>query len=337
MWGLPRSYLYDEDYTVEVKNRVVTTSALRYRTLWAVVSVYLYRSNDTTKATKGVTILDRDVVLSSFELIGNDAVMKSLFAAMCSCLEPAQACVLLDMSFEQEHRKRWVLIGKISHDMKQSCLPCHDELLRDLMRAMDNLPSSRRRSCGSCLDHLSRHTPDHRRYEITEFFLSTRWRPIRDRDKHLLGNWSKCWVAQVDNNWRMWADPGAIRLLIQYFPESYLLDQFDDILRVVGNTYLARKLYLRVVPFDLGKLERLRREDPVTYAYILVKLNKKLDDCEALHIFTQSRGNQDVGLLLWCYGRMGLWSVLNKIYGELSDGKRYLWYRESITELMSES
>jgi hypothetical protein len=71
---------------------------------------------------------------------------------------------------------------------------------------------------------------------------------------------------------------------------------------------------LKVVSFDSSKLNQIRRRDSITYTYILVKLNIKLDDNEALSIFEESKTDDRIGLLIWCFGQMGLWSVLQNIY-----------------------
>lgn len=284
--------------------------------------------------------MDRINFLSLFESIENDSILKSIFTAMVFCLEPNQACSILDVSFEQEYKKRLAILKKISHDIMIKYSDCHRELLSKLMGSLDNLPFNKRQSCGCCLTYLIDYVPDEDKQKIILFFLSSRWKPIRKRGyKYLLENWNDSWATQVEENWRKWADFGAARLLIDYFPESYLVDNFDILLPVLENTYFIRKFYLKVVSSDLSKLNQIRSRDLITYTYILVKVNIKLDDDEALSIFQESKTDDRIGLLIWCFGQMGLWSVLQNIYQNVDDlnQAQYQAVKERINRIKNEA
>ena len=264
--------------------------------------------------------MDRVNFLSTFKPIENDSTLKSIFSAMVFCLEPDQACSLLDVSFEQEYRKRLVILKKISHDIENQYSDCHTELLNRLMESLDNLLSNKRQSCGHYLTYLLNYVPDEIKHKIILFFLSSRWKSVRKRGyKYLLENWDDFWATQVEENWRKWSGFGAARLIIEYFPESYLVNNFDILLPILENTYFIRKFYLKVASSDSSKLNQIRSRDLITYTYILAKLNIKLDKNEALSILNESKADDRIGLLIWCFGQMGLWSVLQHVYQNIDE------------------
>ena len=259
--------------------------------------------------------MDHVNILSSFESIERDSILKSIFAAMVFCLKPDQACSFFDVSFKQEYKKRLAIMKKISHDIQCKYRDCHRKLLYKLMESIESLPSNKRQSCGYSITYLIEYIPYEDKEKVISFFLASQWKPIRNRGyKYLLQDWNDSWVSQIEENWNKRADFGAARLILEYFPESYLVDNFDILLPILENTYFIRKFYLKVVSFDSSKLNQIRRRDSITYTYILVKLNIKLDDNEALSIFEESKTDDRIGLLIWCFGQMGLWSVLQNIY-----------------------
>ncbi len=267
--------------------------------------------------------MDRLSVISSFESIDTDSNLVSLFSAMVTCLDPSQACSFFDISFEQEAKKRSIIMKKICRDIKIEYYDFHRELIYSLMKSMDSLPSNKRQSCGYCLSHIAEFIPEKDKKDIISFFLLSQWKQLRNRGyKYLLSNWNDSWASCIEENWRKWSDFEAARLLIEFFPGSYLLNNFDTFLPVFEDTYFLRKLFLKVIPFDLEKLKQLREKDSITYTYILVKLNLKIDDNEAIIIFNENQADKRIGLLIWCFGQMGLWAVLLNIYKQIGEIKQ---------------
>ena len=279
-------------------------------------------------------------ILSSFEPIEHDSTLYSIFTAMVFCLRPEQACSFLDVSFSQEYKKRLAIMKKISHDIQCEYTDCHKELLYRLMESMESLPSNKRQSCGYCITYLIRYIPCGDKEKALLFLLSSKWKPIRSKGyKYLLRNWDDSWASQVEENWNKNADFDAARLIIEHFPESYLVEKFDTIRPILENSYFIRRFYLRVVSSDSSRLSQIRRRDSITYAYLLVKLNIKLNNNEALDILEESKTDNRIGLLIWCFGRMGLWSVLQNIYENVDDLKQaqYQGFIEKTIKLKSEA
>jgi hypothetical protein len=57
-------------------------------------------------------------------------------------------------------------------------------------------------------------------------------------------------------------------------------------------------------------VNELKNIDQISYSYVLTKFNKKLSDSEAKEFLRNNYKDDRIGLLLWCYGQMGLWDCI---------------------------
>ena len=77
------------------------------------------------------------------------------------------------------------------------------------------------------------------------------------------------------------------------------------------------------------------------YFLIAEFVNSRLPNTnnEALDILEESKTDNRIGLLIWCFGRMGLWSVLQNIYENVDDLKQaqYQGFIEKTIKLKSEA
>lgn len=85
------------------------------------------------------------------------------------------------------------------------------------------------------------------------------------------------------------------------------------------DSWPSTKLYLRVAKADPSKLEYLSQVDEITFTYVSVKLGKALEAEAALPMFERNKYDERIGLLIWCFGQMKLWSVLRTIEQDLDE------------------
>ncbi len=152
---------------------------------------------------------------------------------------------------------------------------------------------------------------------ILKSMIGSGYRGVRKRGyKKLRNDWKPNFESVILEAWEKHGDEDCAKLIIEHIPVKLLLDMFADLEERVERTWHFTKLYLRVAEVDPSKLKVLARKDGITYAYALVKLCKALKRNEALDIFQMYLEDERIGLLVWCFGQMKLWSVLEEIYNE---------------------
>ena len=239
-----------------------------------------------------------------------------LIAALVSCLDSEEACEILDLGFAQEPATRRAILRKIGRDIEYGVQECHYDLTAQLIQAFERLPYSKKNSCGYCLSFLYDYLPEDLQRTIIEFFLTSRYVNIRRRAyKKLRPNWGPEYLSQVSDAWAKHRDFGCALLIAERFPLFYLqehLAELEQVLVEENPRYLAR-LFLRVGEVEGNKLEHLASLDEITFAYVSAKLQRPLTKERALRIFESNRLDERIGLLIWCFGQMGLWSVLVRV------------------------
>lgn len=240
----------------------------------------------------------------------------TLIAALVSCLDPQEACEILDLGFTQEPATRRAILRKIGRDVEHGPQECHYNLIEQLIHASERLRYSKKNSCGYCLSFLYDYLSEDLQRTIVEFFLTSRYVNMRRRAyKKLRSNWDPEYLLQVSHAWAKHRDFECALLIAERFPLSYLQEHLTDLEQVLieeNPRYLA-KLFLRVGEVDSNKLERLASLDEITFAYVSAKLRQPLTAERALKIFESNRLDERIGLLIWCFGQMGLWSVLVRV------------------------
>ncbi|NMA82418.1 MAG: hypothetical protein GX962_00955 [Epulopiscium sp.] len=253
----------------------------------------------------------------AFEFIGNDQYLNAVFRGLVFCLSPEEACSLLDITFQQEYRKRMVLKNKIYSDIILAYLNCHDQLVNSLMAEMATLPANKRQSAGYCLTYFLSIIPTNKVQEVVSFFLRSKWKQIRDRGyKYLHHNWDDVWAEQVEYNLYQHNELLAARLAIEHFSVEFLKENWQLVFSIVKEHYLVRRLFIKIGSVAPEKLHELKKIDPISYVYVLVKLNMSLNENEAIQIFKENLIDERLELLIWCFGQMKLWEVLEYVHSK---------------------
>lgn len=249
----------------------------------------------------------------------------SLTSAFISCLTPEETCQLLDLDFYQGFTTRRLVLRKIERDI-ESCgfRECHYELVERLVGVLDTLPYKKKNGCAGCLSLLYDHAPQDVRHRLMGFFLESKYVFLRRRGyRKLFFTWDASYESLITEVWNARRDSDCAWLIIYRFPVEYLRENFDDLLAKTADTWHSTKLYLRVSEIDFSKAEHLAQTDEIRYAYICAKLGRTLDPDTALSMFERNKHDEELGLLIWCFGRMRLWSVLKTIEQDLDEEE--LW------------
>lgn len=246
-----------------------------------------------------------------------------LYRAFTLCLSPNEVCQLLDLNFSQSSSERNLVLKRIAEDASEDFQECHRSLFEVLIKCLQTFPPYKRKGCAHALEFLYSSIP-HKSFplslnkSIMDVFLGLLTIDkitYRERAYRMLwGNLSEDYLPQIESAWRKWGDTMCAQLIIDNFPLSFLVEHLDELAQKVSFSRYYPELFVRTSEQNPKVLNRLREEDGITYAYVLCRRGEKLDSKSALEIFEKFKMDERLGLLLWCFGKMGLWKILRKVY-----------------------
>lgn len=253
----------------------------------------------------------------------------SFFSAFVACLSSGEKCLVLDLKFEQGFPMRRAILRYIGRDIeKKGFEKCHHKLVHDLVGALATLPYNRKQGCGHCLSFLYDYAPRDIQQYLLEVFLESKYVILRRRAyKKLNVNWDVSYENAVKEVWDAHHDADCAELIIDRFDTEYLSEHFFELQEQVKDSWPSTKLYLRVAKTDPSKLEYLSQVDEITFAYVSAKFGKAFEIEDALSMFERNKYDDRIGLLIWCFGQMKLWSVLRTIEQDLDEEE--IWRERS--------
>lgn len=267
--------------------------------------------------------MDRITYLKNLESQRGIDAFSPLFSAFLACISPNEVCQLLDLGFDQDFFVREKIVKRILEDMSVAFLECHHELMNTLLALLSTLPRKKTASCAYCVDHLFPQCSIEIKDRIIESLISSRYKDLRNRAYKLLRQvWDERWIPVVSLAWNTHKESTCAVLIVERMPPLFLQNNFHDLFSQLPSFGLMGRFYGRLPHVQAEHLTRLREEDGITYAYVLVKLGLHLTEVEALEIYKENRSEERVGLLIWAIGKMKLWDVL----AEIEAGRRFEHY-----------
>jgi len=244
--------------------------------------------------------------------------------ALIMALSPKQTCELLDLTFEQDYKIRQWVVRKIANDIQEDYRPYHQDIVSAMLDMVDKKSFSKRNSCAYSIDIIFDNLPKQQKEKIIRTFLTSSYTPIRKRAyKRINRDWNNKYQKTIQQNWEKFHDPYCISIIVKHFPTDYLLDHYKEYLGYFEPYQLA-KLFLRLAEKQPNKIKELKELDEISYAYALTKFEKKLTDRQARQFLCYNYQDDRIGLLIWCFGQMGLWDAI--VYFEKN-------YKEKIRRL----
>ncbi|HWM48667.1 MAG TPA: hypothetical protein VNR11_17325 [Xanthobacteraceae bacterium] len=146
---------------------------------------------------------------------------------------------------------------------------------------------------------------------------TSRWLKAMAGDAHLLDIdlIVKCWLA---TNHSM-----AAALVAKRADPDVLRPHLPDFVERCGEGWTVGRAYIRAHPFSDECWERLRSKLPATYLYVCAKVQRTINDDEAVSLVraqadTDWPGTDQVGLAIWSVGQMKMYAALEEIRVSLS-------------------
>jgi hypothetical protein len=234
----------------------------------------------------------------------------TIISSLIHALPFQEACSFLDLTFNQDYRIRRYVFKKISNDISRSYRPEHKKLVSTLIKKLDEKGFIKKESCSYGIDLLFESLPTREKNQILKVFLNSKSSRNRDRAfKRINSNWNKKYQIIIEQTWYNHRDPFCLQIILNHFSSEFLLENYKNIL-IHTKPHQTSKLFLRLGAINLDLVNELKNIDQISYSYVLTKFNKKLSDSEAKEFLRNNFMDDRIGLLLWCYGQMGLWDSI---------------------------
>ncbi len=241
----------------------------------------------------------------------------ALYRAFILSLTPEEACQLLELSLDQA--KLDFVARKITEDTLQEFRECH-RLLVDFL--LDILKRSKQRKgarCATVLSALYPKAPKEIQKNIIEALLSSGYWVVRRHAYLALSeNWRDDFLPLVVTAWNNFHDKETAEFIVEKSPSNFLVKNIDELSENVSFSKHFSKLFVRASEFDPSVLEKLKETNGITYAYVLYLKGEKLDKESASHIYNKTKDEDNIGFLLWCFGKMKLWDNIMEVYEDVT-------------------
>lgn len=239
----------------------------------------------------------------------------SISRALVFCLSGEEACHALASFYFRDETIRRALLNKIEEDIRNKGFQhYHRQFIEDIISSIESLPYIQKKTCGRYLYYFYNHVPSDLQTKVINNLANSSYKFLRDRGFSVLRHfWNEEYRPLIQQVWEKHHDYRCALLLLEHFPDSVITKNFRAIHRALKNQPGEAKLLVRRAQKKPSILKQLRKEDAITYTYVMVKLGKVLSTNDAKEIFEQCKTDDRIPIFIWSLGRMGLWEVLQDI------------------------
>lgn len=241
----------------------------------------------------------------------------NLKKAYCFCLTAPESCRLLSIAVRTHFDLCEAALRKTCADLEISFDDCHRGLLNDLIFILTEGKAKDRQRAGYCLSKLATFVPPDQRRTIQEVFLTSRYITVRRRGYKSVTKDSATNAEFIRQVWESHGDPECAWLIVKTFPPDFLVENRRILASALLEGWQCARLYLNIAELYPDLLEELREIDEILYTYALAKMGSRLMSEEAIDLIKRNLGDDRFGLLVWSFGRMGLWDTLQHIERQL--------------------
>lgn len=235
----------------------------------------------------------------------------TLLRAFIHCLSPEQSLSLWHKVFDTRPDIRYLIRKKICNDIEKKFELCHDKFIDDLISTFYDLSASRRQTVGALLSTLYSLIPMQSRAKIDDLFLKSKYISVRRRGyKNINRSLTKSYREKLKKIWHKFRDQECAWIITQYFPTKFIKDHRNLLIVDLSKPWQKTRIYLRIIPKYSHLAKELKSKDIISYCYVATKLGLRMSTAEALKILKTNINNRRLGLLIWCFGQQGFWSVL---------------------------
>jgi hypothetical protein len=236
-----------------------------------------------------------------------------LFRAMARCLTSEELCAEW-WRHEDDGVTRNVLLDEIVAKQDEPTSEPHQQFAARLFRALVSERPQRRGAYLYALARLCGSLPDDFRQDVlSELAASKRKLDRLSAYKILRRSWRATDDSLIERLWERSPSAELAYAMAKMAPPTVLAERLRDLSACLHGSFAFRTLYLRAAESRPECVDELKAVDGVSYVYVATKLGLVLERAEALQIYEECRNYDDLGLLIWCFGKQGLWEVLQEI------------------------
>ena len=255
-----------------------------------------------------------------------------LIPALVSCLTSEETAQALNPMLLDDPKLRRAILNKVNADIDElECQSYHIKLVNELMSSFPSLPVNKKQICGYFLDFLYASLPSDLQRRVIRFFIVSRYITLRNRGYKILRlEWGSEYEQLIMQSWKKHHDYYCALLILKHFSDKFIIQNFNSMEKTLRGKEGYPKLYIRIGDKKPSLLQRLERQDSITYTYVMFKLGRSITEQQAANIFNQFKFDNRIGLFFWCLGKMKLWSILENIAGksEQLNEEQLAWYRK---------
>ena len=237
---------------------------------------------------------------------------KGFVSAFVAALGPKDIGRLLGTYAWPSIELRDALLKSVLEDLRYGLSrQAHLRMVSQLMRNLKRAAPSKRQSGAYILRQLFPFLPVRRKHAVLGLFLQSPYPSFRQRAYALARRYPRpSYWPLVRDTWRRFGDVDAIKLMLRTAPPAFVEANLPELADAARGTDLLRLLVLRTQDPNNSLLEELRTTDEISYVYALARKGRRLENVEASSMFARHATDERVGILIWSFGKMGLWQAL---------------------------
>lgn len=244
----------------------------------------------------------------------NLSVLPSLLSGLIACLSPESTCLLLLRNYTENWDLRRVVTRKVCSDIQNSFMMCHDQLIEGVELQSGELKYTGQQRGAYCLAEIAKVAPEDEKSKIIKFLLGSKYISVRRKGyKQLTRIYKPEYEETLLNAWNQFHDLEGALLVVKEFPLELVIIHKQTLKKVLIKPQHFARLYIRLGETSSDWHQELRKEDGITYSYVMTKLGLIIADEEAIELIKENIFDNRIGLLIWALGKMQKWNVLKTV------------------------
>ena len=218
-------------------------------------------------------------------------------------LKPYEIIGLITIILNRELLKRKILQEVIERNFEswseRELISLFDVLFKFFNESNRYFP---RLAAANIIVKIGSRVDEQRKMMMIECFLSSPYYHVRSGTYgFMISNWSTKYVPIVGKAWERWDDEGAVNLIIEKMPDTFVVRNFKKISEYFSDEEIdydfhkkltRNKFFARVFQQKRKLVESLKTRDPISYLAILRILKKEVDISWALNLYRNNRNRR---------------------------------------------
>jgi hypothetical protein len=129
----------------------------------------------------------------------------------------------------------------------------------------------------------------------------------------LLHDWHPTWKSEIQRLWNEQHESECAIVIVDHFDPAFLVQNVEQLARDLDNKAQVARLYFRACANDPSLLEKLRKQDGITYAYVSARLGIGISKRVVRNLLRNYERDPRLGILVWSLGKLGQWDQVVEI------------------------